>query len=112
MKRFCKFELHEFMDFHPTVEVQVIEGSSVEEIASNAKKWAKQMTVTYSGGPTTFKNVMSKEEAAEYLCKEFKASLLCTCYPKEEAIEDAQKPVSKKNIMLFFECYHRDEINK
>ena len=67
MEKFCRFELHEYMDMYPQEKVVTFKGETEEEIASNAQKWASEMTKNYSGGPTRFIKVMSAEEAKKYI---------------------------------------------
>ena len=54
MKKFVEFSLHEYMDEHPTQQVRLWEGETIEAIEAEARAWAKQMTELYSGGPTSF----------------------------------------------------------
>ena len=69
MKRFVEFSLHEYMDEHPQKQVRIMEGENLEAIEVEAKAWAKQMTELYSGGPTSFIKVWTKEEAREWIDK-------------------------------------------
>ncbi len=70
MKLLAEFETHEYMDMYPTKEVLVFEGSTLRDIIDKAMDWADTMSKTYSGGTTTFEQVMSPTEAIEYLSKE------------------------------------------
>lgn len=108
MKRFCKFTIHEYMDMHPSYITRLFEGKEESEIKATAVEWASEMTKIYSGGPTTFIKILNREEAAEFLTKEFKACLMDTCWPDEDNIEEALKVTSENNIKLFFECYGRN----
>ncbi len=65
MELFCEFSVHEYMDEHPRKHVQTFLGETKEDIEKNAKEYASQMTLAYSGGPTTFIKVMNKEEDEE-----------------------------------------------
>lgn len=67
MELFCEFSVHEFIDEFPRKEVRTFIGESEEDIESNARDWAKQMTDMYSGGPTTFIKVMNKQEAEAHI---------------------------------------------
>ena len=67
MKKFVEFSLHEYMDMYPTQQVRIMEGKNLEAIQVEAKAWAKQMTELYSGGPTSFVKVWTKEEAREWI---------------------------------------------
>lgn len=67
MKKFVEFSLHEYMDEFPRQQVRVWEGETIEAIKTEAKAWAKQMTELYSGGPTSFVKVWTKEEAREWI---------------------------------------------
>lgn len=67
MKKFVEFSLHEYMDKFPRQQVRVWEGETIEAIKTEAKAWAKQMTELYSGGPTSFVKVWTKEEAREWI---------------------------------------------
>lgn len=69
MKKFVEFSLHEYMDEHPTQQVRIWEGETIEAIKVEAIAWAKQMTELYSGGPTSFIKVWTKEEAREWIDK-------------------------------------------
>lgn len=112
MEKFVEFSVHEYMDMHPHKEITTIKGESIEEIKENAVKHAKRMTEVYSGGPTSFVKILSREEAAEYLANEFKECLLDTVWPDEDNIEDALKVTSENNINLFFDCYGRRRSKK
>lgn len=63
IKRFCLFELHEYMDMYPTKKVRMYEGKDEADIARQAREFAKYMTEEYSGGPTRYIRIMSAEEA-------------------------------------------------
>lgn len=67
IKRFCLFELHEYMDMYPTKEVRMYEGKDEADIARQAQEFAKYMTEVYSGGPTRFIKVMSAKDAQLYV---------------------------------------------
>ena len=67
MKKFVEFSFHEYMNMYPTQEVRIMEGKNLEAIKVEAKAWAKQMTELYSGGPTSFVKVWTKEEAREWI---------------------------------------------
>lgn len=108
MKRFVEFSAHEYMDMHPSYTTQVIEGENEDEIKANALEWAKQMTRNYSGGPTSFEKIMTKQEAAEMLANEYKMCLLDSKWPDDDNIEEALKVTSEKNIRFFFDCYGRN----
>ena len=69
MKKFVEFSLHEYMDEHPTQQVRIWEGETIEAIEVGAIAWAKQITELYSGGPTSFIKVWTKEEAREWIDK-------------------------------------------
>lgn len=63
MKRFVKYEVHDYMDLYPREEVRVFSGESVEQITETAHNWAKEMCMMYSGGTTRIVSVMNIEEA-------------------------------------------------
>lgn len=67
IQRFCKFRVHEFMDPEPSEEVRVFTDTSEEEIQKRCEEWADMMSREYSGGPTTFVAIMSKEEAKTWI---------------------------------------------
>ena len=69
MKKFVEFSLHEYMDEHPAQQVRIWEGKTIKAIEAEAIAWAKQMTKLYSGGPTSFIKVWTKEEAREWIDK-------------------------------------------
>lgn len=108
MEKFCEFSVHEYMDMHPYKKVRTFKGDNESEITANAVEWAKQMTQTYSGGPTNFVKIMSREEAADFLVKQYKECLMDTCFPDDDNVEEALKVTSEKNIRLFFDCYGRN----
>lgn len=108
MEKFCEFSVHEYMDMYPHSEVRTFKGKDEEEIKANAVAWAKEMTQAYSGGPTSFVKIMSRADAADYLCKIYKECLMDSCWPDEENIDSALHVTSEKNIKLFFDCYGRN----
>ena len=67
MKRFVEFSLHEYMDEHPTQQVLIMEGKNLEAIESASKEYAAGISKVYSGGPTSFVKVWTKEEAREWI---------------------------------------------
>ena len=108
MEKFCEFSVHEYMDIHPYKEIRAFKGSNESEITANAVEWAKHMTEVYSGGPTSFVKILSREEAANYLVEDYRACLMNTHWPDDINIEEALKVASEKNIRLFFDCYGRN----
>ena len=97
MELFCEFSVHEYMDEHPRKEVRTFIGESEEVIENNAKKWAKEMTIRYSGGPTTFVKVMNKEEAEAHIKD------ICAyedAHPQPDSEEWKQEMWN-----LFYKCY-------
>ena len=69
MKRFVKYEVHDYMDLYPREEVRVFCGESVEQITETAHNWAKEMCMMYSGGNTRIVSVMNIEEAKAHCDK-------------------------------------------
>lgn len=69
MKRFVEFSLYEYMDEYPTQQVRLMEGENLEAIENASKKYAEDITKMYSGGPTSFVKVWTKEEAREWIEK-------------------------------------------
>ena len=67
MKKFVEFSLHEYMDMYPTQQVRIMEGENLEAIKSASKEFAAGMSKVYSGGPTSFVKVWTKEEAREWI---------------------------------------------
>ena len=67
MKRFVEFSLHEYTDEHPTQQVRIMEGENLEAIESTSKEYAAGISKVYSGGPTSFVKVWTKEEAREWI---------------------------------------------
>ena len=67
MKKFVEFSLHEYMNMYPTQEVRIMEGENLEAIESASKEFAAGMSKVYSGGPTSFVKVWTKEEAREWI---------------------------------------------
>lgn len=67
MKKFVEFSLHEYMDEHPTQQVRIMEGENLEAIESTSKEYAAGISKVYSGGPTSFVKVWTKEEAREWI---------------------------------------------
>lgn len=97
MEKFCRFELHEYMDMYPQEKVVTFKGETEEEIASNAQKWASEMTKNYSGGPTRFIKVMSAEEAKVHIDKQI-------AYENNHWQDDSQEWIDKLNT-LYNKCY-------
>lgn len=67
MKRFVEFSLHEYMDEHPTQHVRIMEGENLEAIEKASKETAENVSKLYSGGPTSFVKVWTKEETREWI---------------------------------------------
>lgn len=67
IKRFCLFELHEYMDMYPTKEVRMHEGKDREAIQIKCVAFMRHMNKVYSGGKTKFIKIMSAEEAQKYV---------------------------------------------
>lgn len=97
MKRFCKFELHEYMDAYPQEHIRVFGGESEEDIENNCREFAKGMTNNYSGGPTKFIKIMSTEEAKAHIDT-------LTEYEKQHPQPDSEEFLSNMNE-LYNECY-------
>lgn len=99
--KFYQFECHDYMDLHPTIQVNVFENEE------KAKEFASHMNRSYSGGTTRYVKEMTAQEAAEFLANEFKAALLDRKWPDEDAKEEALRVASEKNVDFFLECYGR-----
>lgn len=112
MKKFVEFEIHEYMDMYPSKVVITFKGDDLMDIQATALKYAKDMTRTYSGGPTRFVKILDKSEAMELLISDYRKCLMDTSLPDEQNIEDALKVTSEDNIKLFFECYGRNSDKK
>lgn len=97
MELFCEFSVHEYMDEHPRKHVQTFLGETKEDIEKNAKEYASQMTLAYSGGPTTFIKVMNKEEAEAHI-KDVIAYE--DAHPQEDSEEFKQEMWN-----IFYRCY-------
>lgn len=97
MELFCEFSVHEYMDEHPRKHVQTFLGETKEDIEKNAKEYASQMTLAYSGGPTTFIKVMNKEEAEAHV-KDVIAYE--DAHPQEDSEEFKQEMWN-----IFYRCY-------
>lgn len=97
MELFCEFSVHEYMDEHPRKEVRTFIGESEEAIESSARDWAKRMTACYSGGPTNFVKVMSKEEAESHIRE-------IVTYEDEHPQEDSET-FKQEMWNLFYKCY-------
>lgn len=97
MELFCRFEVHEYMDEHPRQETRTFLGNTEEEIAENAKKWAKSMTEMYSGGPTTFVKVMTKDEAEAHVRE--------VCAYEDAHPQEDSETFKQKIWNLFYKCY-------
>lgn len=97
MELFCEFSVHEYMDEYPRKHVQTFLGETKEDIEKNAKEYASQMTLAYSGGPTTFIKVMNKEEAEAHI-KDVIAYE--DAHPQEDS-EDFKKDI----LEIFHRCY-------
>lgn len=96
MKRFVKFSVHEYMDMHPHTEMRIYEGDSRLSITTLAKEWAENMTKAYSGGPTTFEDVLTAQEAFDWFKKEVQSMK----YPRKSDLKWIKK--ISDDIM---ECY-------
>lgn len=96
MKRFVKFSVHEYMDMYPHTEVRMMEGSSIEHITNDALNWAESMTKNYSGGPTHFECIMTKEQANEYVVDTL----------KRHRYSSEAREWSVKTLALVDECYN------
>lgn len=97
MEKFVLFELHEYMDMYPKKHVMTFKGNDEEDIASNASMWAKEMTRNYSGGPTRFIKVMSKEEA--------KAHVESLVKYEDEHPQDDSETFKQEMWNLYYKCY-------
>ena len=97
MELFCEFSVHEYMDEHLRKHVQTFLGETKEDIEKNAKEYASQMTLAYSGGPTTFIKVMNKEEAEAHI-KDVIAYE--DAHPQEDSEEFKQEMWN-----IFYRCY-------
>ena len=102
MKKFYLFKAHDYMDMHPHDVVECFDNEQ------QAQEYAAWMRENYSGGTTSFDHEMSKEEVANWFCKELKACLMDTCWPDEDNLRSALAVTSENNLKLFFECYGRD----
>ena len=69
MKKFVEFSLYEYMDEYPTQQVRLMEGENLKAIENTSKKYAEDITKMYSGGPTSFVKVWTKEEAKDWINK-------------------------------------------
>lgn len=110
MEKFCLFEVHEYMDMYPHKEVRTFKGEDKSDIITKANDWANKMTQNYSGGPTRFVKIMTRDEAADFMSSEFKKCLMNTGWPDDMNIEDVLKVTSENNIRLFFDCYGRNRM--
>lgn len=105
MKQFFKFEVHEYMDLHPTIEVRVFEDENA------AKEYAHYMNTNYSGGRTTYLGQMTSADAREYILNEIVS--IVKDYNKFKDSPNNVHHVSKeeltdyviKNVTLLNECY-------
>ena len=97
MELFCEFSVHEYMDEYPRKHVQTFLGETKEDIEKNAREYASQMTLAYSGGPTTFIKVMNKEEAEAHI-KDVIAYE--DAHPQEDSEEFKQEMWN-----IFYRCY-------
>ena len=97
MKRFVEFSLHEYMDEHPTQQVLIMEGKNLEAIESTSKEYAVDISKAYSGCPTSFVKVWTKEEAREWIDRN-KAQI-----GEDPSSEDKEWINSIEDI--FYTCY-------
>lgn len=97
MKRFVEFSLHEYMDEHPTQQVLIMEGKTLEAIESASKEYAADISKVYSGGSTSFVKVWTKEEAREWIDRN-KAQI-----GEDPSSEDKEWIDSIEDI--FYTCY-------
>lgn len=100
MKRFVEFSVHEYMDECPRTEIRTFKGDTLEQIEASAKEFAEEMTRNYSGGPTKFVKVMTKEDA-------------CNWYESEKAKignPDAADKLWMTNVVEFIrKCYDTED---
>lgn len=100
MKRFVQYEVHDYMDFYPRVEVRVFSGESVENIMSNAQEWAKKMNEMYSGGTTKIIKVMDIEDAGKHCASLIKGE-------RDNPQEDSEEFLAHLG-KAFQECYEQE----
>ena len=60
MKKFVELSVHDYMDMYPSTTMRSME----EEQAAN---FTEHMNTNYSGGTTTLKRILTKEEAQQYV---------------------------------------------
>lgn len=75
MKALVEFECHDYMDEYPTKEVRIFKGSNLVEIIRSARDWADYMNQNYSGGTTTYKQVLTPMESIDYLTHQLSKAL-------------------------------------
>ena len=97
MEKFVLFKVHEYMDMYPREEVVTFSGENEDEIRSNALNWAKEITENYSGGPTRFVKVMSKEEAKKHVEKLVRHEEV---YPQDDS-----ETFIREMWNLYYKCY-------
>lgn len=93
MKKFCVFEIHEYMDLKPSTTIRAME-------ENDARSFAKRMNENYSGGTTKFVKVMTTKEATEHVKSVIAGEVKAWQSDSIEFIGDI--------INLFKECYKTD----
>lgn len=96
MERFVKFEIHEYMDLHPSINIITFIADSLDEIKNKAMEYAKWMNSNYSGGTTRFVEIMSANDARQYLDSE----IAKIKYP-----DDADREWINSVNELYVKCY-------
>ena len=96
MERFVKFEIHEYMDLHPSINIITFIADSLDEITHQAMEYAKQMNSNYSGGTTRFVEIMSANDARQYLDSEI---------AKIKHPDDADREWINSVNELYVKCY-------
>lgn len=101
MKKFIQFWVHDYMDMYPSVTTKVMDTENIES-------FLKHMNEMYSGGTTSLKGILTKEEAVEHLCKTLKECLMDTKWPDEDNLAECNNIFCPATFKDFFECYGRD----
>jgi hypothetical protein len=69
MKQFYLIEVHDYMDMYPRTQVISMESEKLQD-------WLKHMNENYSGGTTTLKKALNREEAALHVINQFASVLI------------------------------------
>lgn len=99
MKKFVEFTIHDYMDMYPSTTMH-----SMEE--EQAAAFAEHMNTTYSGGTTSLKRILTKEEAQEYVVNTIQDVLdRPNVTTKDGSLDSVDVEFIKNLLSEFDKCY-------